>query len=188
VTAANGAENASPETLSKIRTALPSVDVFVCNKQEAKAIAGVGGEATTEEIAWLVQQKMMMREGRTGRLLSVTDGEKGSYLIYCDGEGRMTKTQVPALQVNPVNPTGAGDNYLLGLVHYVVEHKDEFRNGSLNVSEAGKYGSAMGALHISGKMGEMESVAWLGGYVEAKWPKTVEVAPPGAVDRRRDLA
>jgi len=175
VSAANGADTASDETLGMIRTGIKEINVYVCNREEAEAIAGEKGKGLLAgELAEKVSEVMGMRGGKTSRLLAVTDGAKGCHLVYCNQKGEVAApVNVPALEVNPVNPTGAGDNFLLGLTHYVVEHKAEFMGGSLNVATAGKYGNAMGALHIAGEIDRVRSPADLTKIVEERFPKVI---------------
>jgi sugar/nucleoside kinase (ribokinase family) len=159
----------------------------VCNREEAEAIARVKGQRkSSRDLAPAVADVMNMRAGRN-RLVAVTDGKEGSHLIYGADNGSRVEAYIPAVKVQPKHPTGAGDNYLLGLVYYITENREAFERGRLNVGMAGRYGSAMGALHIAGEKDRIKSPADLDAYVAEKFPQRLEesLPQPGkpAIDR-----
>jgi sugar/nucleoside kinase (ribokinase family) len=189
VSAANGAENADEATLKKIRADVSELDVFICNRQEAEAIAGKKGQSlSAKHLVAEVSEVMGVRECGRSRLLAVTDGKNDANLLYCRPDGTTVEVAVPQIEVKPKHPTGAGDNFLLGLVKYVSDNRAAFNGGTLDVAMAGKYGNAMGTLHIAGDMGRIKMPSDLDDYVKTAFPQrlSVDTLEPPAAARRRD--
>ena len=86
---------------------LPSVDVFFCNEQEARAVAGA---AHTElAVAWLLDR---MPPDAT---VVLKLGAGGADVHYCDDSGQQREhVDVPALPGSVVDTVGAGDSLAAG--------------------------------------------------------------------------
>lgn len=106
---------------------LKMVDVLTPNETEAKALAGVQGDAAPEVIAIQLSQK-------TGvRTIVMTLGFQGA-LVLDGGQA----SRVPAFRITPVDTTAAGDAFNGALA--VVLARGE------SIVEAARYGCAAGAL------------------------------------------
>lgn len=73
------------------------------------------------------------------QLIIVTQGAAGSIAFTREG-GR---TEVPGIGVKSVDTTGAGDAFLAGLLHGLLEHPDDWRT---HMAEILHFANAMGAL------------------------------------------
>lgn len=92
---------ASPLPASLLR----SVDVLTPNESEAKVLAGYPPDATVEP--HVVAQELI----RSGvKHVVITLGEEGALLVNANSQ-----TRFPAVQVQPVDTTGAGDAFNAGL-------------------------------------------------------------------------
>jgi sugar/nucleoside kinase (ribokinase family) len=83
-----------------IRKAINSADIFLPNAQEARRITG----EPNLEVA-------IRRLGELCPVIVIKDGSNGSY-SYKNNE----LIHVPAISVNPIDTTGAGDNYSAGFL------------------------------------------------------------------------
>lgn len=86
----------------KLRALLGASDVFIANEHEAMAAAGLlGHEAATspEASAWLARA--------TGATVILTAGADGAFAFLPDG----SEETAPALEIEPVDTTGAGDTF-----------------------------------------------------------------------------
>ena len=115
--------NARPCTLDEIRPYLPLVDYITPNEDEARYYTG---KDTPEEMAEVFLQYGV-------RHVIIKLGAKGCY--YRDAETAYT---LPAYDINAVDATGAGDNFLAGFV-------SEWLRGSITV-DALHFANACGAI------------------------------------------
>ena len=106
---------------------LKMVDVLTPNETEAKALAGVEGNAAPEEIA----DRLSIKTGV--RTIVMTLGSQGSLIL--DG-GKLTR--VPAFPITPVDTTAAGDAFNGALAVALARGE--------SIAEAARFGSAAGAL------------------------------------------
>ncbi len=84
-----------------IRHAIKSVDIFLPNAQEARRLTG---ETNLEEAMHML--------GGLCPVVVIKDGSSGSY-SYANGQ----IIHEPAIRVDPVDTTGAGDNFNAGFIH-----------------------------------------------------------------------
>ena len=105
-----------------IRTAIKQVDIFLPNAQEALRLTGE-----------LNLELAIRRLGDYCPFVVIKDGSNGS-LAYFNHE----ITRVPGITVNPVDTTGAGDNFNAGFLHAWLEHQ--------SVETCLKWGNITGAL------------------------------------------
>jgi sugar/nucleoside kinase (ribokinase family) len=101
---------------------LASVDVFLPNAAEARAISGVPGTAGAA-----------LQLARTGNLVVVKDGEKG-----CIAAQRSAVTSQPGFPVQCLDTTGAGDAFDAGFLRGWLEE--------LPLTDCLAYGCSAGAL------------------------------------------
>ena len=92
---------ASPLPASLLR----SVDVLTPNESEGKVLAGYAPDAAVEA---QVVAKELIRSGV--KHVVITLGEEGALLVNANSQ-----TRFPAVQVHPVDTTGAGDAFNAGL-------------------------------------------------------------------------
>ncbi|PYZ96158.1 aminoimidazole riboside kinase [Alteribacter lacisalsi] len=137
----------------------PNLRMMLWDSEEAarEAIISMLGEAdvvkiSEEELAFITGE----REIETGvdalaqyniPLLLVTMGAEGSH-VFINGD----HTHVPAMKVDAVDTTGAGDAFVSGMLYQL--HMSEKPIGSLTAKEAGKmarFASVSGALAASTK-------------------------------------
>jgi hypothetical protein len=83
-----------------IRNAIKSVDIFLPNAQEAKRMTGEGD-----------LEKAIIQLGELCPMIIIKDGSNGSY-SYTRGH----LIHEPAIRVDPVDTTGAGDNFNAGFL------------------------------------------------------------------------
>ncbi|MFC0523566.1 aminoimidazole riboside kinase [Pontibacillus salicampi] len=80
-------------------------------------------------------------------LLFVTLGGEGSYIVMEDEVGR-----VPAMKVNAVDTTGAGDAFVSGVLHSINQYEGDLRNLSMEeAKDMAEFASVSGALAASTK-------------------------------------
>ena len=159
---------------------LREVDVFGCNIGEARGITGLGEGATPEELLAGVAAKMNV-DGGSSRLVAMTMKDNGSIVAYYPPGGKEPLiASAPAVKVEVLSGTGAGDTFKAGLVAYVVENMERFRNGTLDAREAAQFGNATAASYISGKgtenVGTFEQTM---DYMRQKYPQALSIEPPG---------
>jgi sugar/nucleoside kinase (ribokinase family) len=127
---------------------LKEVDVFGCNIGEARSITGLGLDASPEALLTSLTGKMDV-EGSRSRMVAMSMKEKGCALAYYPaGQKKPVMAVVPACSVEVKDATGAGDTFKVGLVAYILENREAFNKGSLNVREAGQFGNATAASYI----------------------------------------
>lgn len=105
-----------------IKQAIQAADIFLPNAMEARRISG-------EQDLELASQKL----GELCPLVVIKDGANGSYSYF---QGKIT--HVPSIKVEPVDTTGAGDNFNAGFIY-------AWLNGNpLKICQ--KWGNILGAL------------------------------------------
>lgn len=90
-----------------IRKALNDIDIFLPNAQEAQRLTG------EQDLARAIQKLAHLCP-----LVVVKDGAQGSY-AYANG----TLTHVPAMPIDPIDTTGAGDNFNAGFLCAWLDHQ-----------------------------------------------------------------
>jgi sugar/nucleoside kinase (ribokinase family) len=104
------------------------VDIVFANEEEAKAFTGLEPEEALHKIAENV-------------LFSVVKiGEKGSLIKY---DGKVYR--IPAIKVNPVDTTGAGDFYAAGFLYGLTRGFSPEKCGAVASFLAGKVTETIGA-------------------------------------------
>lgn len=92
---------------SAIRKALKNIDIFLPNAQEARRLTG-------ESNLDLAMKKL----AKYCPMIVIKDGSNGSY-AYANN----TPVHVAAIPVNPVDTTGAGDNFNAGFLRAWLDHQ-----------------------------------------------------------------
>jgi ribokinase len=145
---------------------LRSVDVLTPNESEAKVLAGYAPEAAVEP--QVVAQELI----RSGvKHVVITLGEQGALLVNAG-----TQTHFPAISVQPVDTTGAGDAFNAGLAVALahrssIEQAVEFANvtGAMAVSKDGVIPSLPRRDQVLAFLGahKMAAPGWLGSIADA---------------------
>lgn len=104
------------------------VDIVFANEEEAKALFDLEPEIAVSEIAKQVD------------IAIVKTGEKGSWIQQGD-----EKVFVPALKVNCVDTTGAGDLYAAGFIYGLINNSPLSACGRIGTLLAGNVIEAIGA-------------------------------------------
>lgn len=100
----------APFSLDDVAPVLPHLDWFVANEDEARVLTGEREpERQAEAFA-----------GAGARAVAVTLGERGAFVLLADG-GRFS---VPAPAVEVVEPSGAGDAFVAGLIASLLDGLD----------------------------------------------------------------
>jgi sugar/nucleoside kinase (ribokinase family) len=97
-------EGFSAETRAEVSRLLPSVDVFLPNEVEARALAGPVPDA---------EQAARVLQGVSGGWVVVKLGSRGCFAAGPEG----VELAVPAPAVTVTDTTGAGDAFNAGLIH-----------------------------------------------------------------------
>jgi sugar/nucleoside kinase (ribokinase family) len=105
-----------------IRKAIQNTDIFMPNSQEAIRLTG---EQNIEAAIHCL--------GELCRLVVVKDGVNGAY-AFTDGQ----LTHVPAIAINAIDTTGAGDNYNAGFLRAWLDE--------LSIEDCLKWGNIVGGL------------------------------------------
>lgn len=130
---------------------IKEADVFACNMNEALGLTGLGASVTREDLIVAIANKMNIN-GKRSRLIAITDGGKPAVLAYAaKGSRDLRISTVEACKVEVADSTGAGDTFKVGLTAYLVRNRKAFDDGSLNLTEAGRFAHASSAGYISGK-------------------------------------
>lgn len=103
----NGDLCAKTRVSSAIRKAIKSTDIFSPNAQEARRLTG---EA---DLSLAIQML-----GRFCPLVVVKDGPNGSHAYTKD-----TLIHIPAIPINPIDTTGAGENFNAGFLYAWLDHQ-----------------------------------------------------------------
>lgn len=111
------------------------VDIIFANEDEANALLDTSAEKAVEELSRLVE------------IAIVKIGEKGSWIH--DGK---EKTFVPALSVNCVDTTGAGDLYAAGFLYGLIK--------KLPLNRCGEIGTLLAGNVIQGVGPKMDNEKW----------------------------
>ncbi|MBM3309862.1 MAG: carbohydrate kinase family protein [Candidatus Altiarchaeales archaeon] len=158
---------------------LKEVDVFGCNIGEARSITGLGEDAAPEMLLNSIAGKMGIDESRS-RIIAISMKERGCAVAYYrPGEKDPVIAVEPACKVKVVDATGAGDTFKVGLVAYVVENLDAYKNGRLDIREAARFANATAASYIRDY-----GTAGVGTYEETmqfarkQYPQTMGLAAP----------
>jgi len=110
----------------ELYAAVSSVDIVKFGEEEALSLLG-----TPEQ--WSARARDLIELGP--RIVIVTLGERGSLLLTSEGRHR-----VPAYRCQVLDPTGAGDCYMAGLVYRVLKGDEPV--------QAAHFGSALASLVI----------------------------------------
>lgn len=107
---------------------LQNVDVITPNETELRILLGLAPDdpTPTHQLAYQLKE-------RGAKNILVTMGEKGSFVLTQTAE-----FQIPAVPVQVVDTTGAGDSYNAGLAIALAEGKD--------LAEAARFAACTGAL------------------------------------------
>lgn len=121
--------NVVQDNLDFLKEIIPQyVDILFANEEEAFAFSGKKAEQAVEELSSFVE------------ICVVKEGSKGSWIKR--GED---KIHVPALRVNCVDTTGAGDLYAAGFLYGLIQGKDLFVCGEYGTLLAGHVIQNVGA-------------------------------------------
>lgn len=129
-------------TLAKrvISSAIPYVDIMKISEEELEFLTG---EADLE----IGTQRIY--DDNHLKLILVTLGEKGCYYRYGHQSG-----YVPAISVQTVDTTGAGDAFVAGFLHKVIDWRDELLSlSSSNLEEMIRFANVVAALSTTKKGG-----------------------------------
>ncbi|HOV21379.1 MAG TPA: carbohydrate kinase family protein [bacterium] len=122
--------NAEVEHLSLIEGTLKYIDYFLPSYEEAKVIAG---KENVEEIGDFLLSKGVRNVG-------IKMGEKGSYIV-----NSKERHYFPALNVDVVDTTGAGDGYVAGFITGIVNNYNFEKCGLLANVVGAKITTSVGA-------------------------------------------
>jgi ribokinase len=128
-----------------------NVDVLTPNDTELRILMGLAPDDPTPTETLAVQL-----QGRGARTIIVTMGENGSLILTPE-----FTTRIPAVPVNVVDTTGAGDAFNSGLAVALAEGKD--------IVSAAKFAACAGALACT-RLGVIPSLAFRS-EVEATYQK-----------------
>jgi len=117
-----------------IRRAIKSVDIFLPNALEARRLTGV------DNLPGAIRQLAKLCP-----LVVIKDGPNGS-LVYSNKQ----IIQVPALSVNPIDTTGAGDNFDAGFLYAWLE--------SQSIETCLKWGNIVGGLSTTAMGGTTRKI------------------------------
>jgi sugar/nucleoside kinase (ribokinase family) len=118
-----------------LKEVLPGIDVIFANEEEAKALTGLEPEGALEKISQLCE------------IAIVKTGSKGSLIK----KGREI-VEVPALKVESIDTTGAGDIYAAGFLYGQVQ--------SLSLEKCARIGTLM-ASRVIGVLGpKLDEETW----------------------------
>jgi sugar/nucleoside kinase (ribokinase family) len=117
-----------------IQKAIKSTDIFLPNAQEARRLTG------EHDLNIAIQ-----RLGELCPLVVIKDGSNGS-LAYKDEE----ITKVPAISVNPIDTTGAGDNFNAGFLYAWLEGQ--------SIETCLKWGNIVGGLSTTATGGTTRKI------------------------------
>ncbi|MGB8064292.1 MAG: ribokinase [Candidatus Sulfotelmatobacter sp.] len=156
---------AAPLPVSLLR----SVDVLTPNEGEAKVLAGYPPDAVVEP---QVVAQQLIRSGV--KHVVITLGEQGALLVNADSQ-----THFPAVQVQAVDTTGAGDAFNAGLAVALahrssIEQAVEFATitGAMAVTREGVIPSLPGREEVLAFLSDHKMAApdWLGSIAAADSP------------------
>ena len=115
--------NFHPLTLEEIKDSLPLIDYITPNEDEAKYYTG---KEKVEE-----QADVFLGYGIANVIIKL--GSKGCYLKNAQEE-----ISLPAYEIDPVDSTGAGDNFIAGFISEILRGKSH--------KEALLFANAVGAI------------------------------------------
>ncbi|MBR3245590.1 MAG: carbohydrate kinase family protein [Parasporobacterium sp.] len=118
--------NFHPLSLENIKSSLPLIDYITPNEDEAKYF--------TEEEEPEAQADVFLRHGISNVIIKL--GGKGCYF-----KNEQEEIRLPAFEIDPVDATGAGDNFTAGFVTELLKGKTH--------EEALLFGNACGAICTS---------------------------------------
>jgi sugar/nucleoside kinase (ribokinase family) len=117
-----------------IRKAINSVDIFLPNAREAKRLTG------EQELPLAIQFL-----GELCPLVVVKDGANGSWAY-----ANQHLIHMPAISVNPIDTTGAGDNFNAGFLYAWLN--------SQSIEDCLKWGNIVGGLSTTGMGGTVRKI------------------------------
>ena len=118
-----------------IRKAIKNVDIFLPNAQEARRLTG------EQNLKAAIRQL-----GELCPIVVIKDGSNGS-LAYSNNE----IIQVPAISINPIDTTGAGDNFNAGFLHAWL--------GGQSIETCMKWGNIVGGLSTTTMGGTTRNIS-----------------------------
>ena len=145
---------------------LPELDIFFTSSDEAKMIENTlaqprpwndfSEQENNENFLHFLTERFWQDDGRT-RLFGVTVND-GAYGMHGSPQGQRTKpvkivSRFMAGEV--VDLVGAGDSFRAGLISYVAGNLEEFRDGSLNFTEAIQMGNLFASLYIKAPLDDV---------------------------------
>jgi sugar/nucleoside kinase (ribokinase family) len=96
---------------------LSCADLVQCNRAEAAVLAGMDAfDHDPKAVEAFLERQLLessLRESGRPRAIVVTAGERGATALWRDGD-RVARARVPAVAVDLVDPTGAGDAFGAG--------------------------------------------------------------------------
>lgn len=111
------------------------VDIVFANEEEAKALFNIDAEKALEKLSRIVD------------IAIVKVGDKGSWIQSGDN-----KQFVPAMKVNCIDTTGAGDLYASGFIYALIK--------GLSLPDAGRIGTLLAGNVIQVVGPKMENAKW----------------------------
>lgn len=95
-----------------------------------------------EELDFLTDGDISELWGEHTQVILVTAGDKGSKAYFRD-DGGIKSVNHAGYQVTPIDTTGAGDGFMAGVLSYILEHPDEYRQ---NLTDMLCFANGVGAL------------------------------------------
>jgi pfkB family carbohydrate kinase len=135
-----GERNMKPELMPFVEDMLGQVDIFMPSDQEVENLFP-GDAMQMEDCArWFAE--------RGPRLVVIKLGSDGCYVYERGAKGQAQQWHVPALPVNVVDVTGAGDTFCGGFMADFVQHADPTRAAVTGTVAASFCIEDYGALHV----------------------------------------
>jgi sugar/nucleoside kinase (ribokinase family) len=142
---------------------LPEVDVFFTSCDEAKLIENTLAPGRTWDkftehennlhFLQFLTERFWQKDKRT-KLFGVTVSN-GAYEMHIDSEGRIGEPNIIEshfMAGEVVDLVGAGDSFRAGLITYIAHNLSQFREGSIDFTEAVQMGNLFASLFIKASL------------------------------------
>lgn len=147
------------ERYDYLKPALEVSDMFICSYDEARLISErfyiKSGETKEDKIdSFLSYLEEHYCKGDSARLYAVTTSETISILYYKPNKQteRIKFDNWFTTTIEHIyDTTGAGDSFKAGLNSYILNHLQEFKEGTINIQEAVQFANLIARLYISEK-------------------------------------
>jgi sugar/nucleoside kinase (ribokinase family) len=118
-----------------LERAIPVVDFFVCNKDEAGALSGSGTDYLNAGQVVRNISDRFPRKFNSSRIIGATYKEGSCFIYQYMGNTELYVCDNPYSINKPHDLTGAGDAFRAGMYHYLIRNTDAFKAGKLNIIE-----------------------------------------------------